>query len=70
MKRKEARPVTKHTLNLFEGQVETLQRLYPRMGAAYAIRRIIEKHITDMEASAAEAVPEPPPPNITVEELQ
>ena len=70
MKRKETRPVTKHTLNLFEGQVERLQAMYPRMGAAWAIRRIIDKHVTDIEAQAATAVPEPAPSNVTVEELQ
>lgn len=69
MKRKETKPVTKHTLNLFEGQVEKLQALYPRMGAAFAIRRIIDKHLEEVEAKAAEAVPEPKI-DFTVEELQ
>ena len=68
MKRKESKPVTKHTLNLFEGQVEKLQALYPRLGAAYAIRRIIDLHIEEIEAKAATAVPAPEP-TVTVEEI-
>lgn len=59
VKRRETQPVTKHTLNLFAGQFERLQALYPRVGAAYAIRRLIEKHLDDTEAKAAAAVPEP-----------
>lgn len=68
MKRKETKPVTKHTLNLFEGQVEKMQALYPRNGAAWAIRRVIDEHISKIEASAEAAVPEPAA-TVTVEEL-
>jgi len=68
VKRKETKPVTKHTLNLFEGQVEKLQSLYPRMGAAFAIRRIIDQHIEEIEGKAAEAIPAPET-KVTVEEI-
>lgn len=61
MKRKAAKPLTKHTLNLFEGQVETLQRLHPRLGSAAVIRILIDNHIETTEAAAASAVPAPEP---------
>lgn len=53
------RPLTKHTLNLFEGQVDKLQTLHPRLGAAHVMRALIDKHVTVAEAAAAVAVPEP-----------
>lgn len=59
MKRKSDKPLSKHTLNLYEGQAEKLQELHPRLGAAYVIRKLIEKHIAEAETLAAEAVPEP-----------
>jgi hypothetical protein len=59
MKRKEDKPLTKHTLNLYEGQVEKLQTLHPRLGSAFVIRKLIDKHIVEAETLAAEAVPEP-----------
>lgn len=59
MKRKAEKPLSKHTLNLFEGQAEKLQELHPRLGAAYVIRKLIDKHIAEAEKLAAEAVPEP-----------
>lgn len=69
MKRKESKPLTKHTLNLYEGQAEKLQTLHPRLGAAYVIRKLIDKHIEEAEKLAAEAVPEPQV-EINIEELQ
>lgn len=61
MKRKETKPLSKHTLNLFEGQTEKLQELHPRLGAAYVIRKLIDKHIAEAEALAAAAIPAPTP---------
>ncbi len=68
MKRKADKPLTKHTLNLYEGQVEKLQTLHPRLGSAAVIRLLIDKHITLAEAAAAEAVPVPEA-NVSIEEL-
>ena len=68
MIRKENKPVTKHTLNLYAGQVETLQSFYPRVGAAYIIRRLIDKHIEELKDKAEIAIPEPTL-TATVEEL-
>lgn len=59
MKRKAAEPLTKHTLNLFEGQYERLQSFYPRVGAAYVIRALINQHIDELKEKAEQAVPAP-----------
>jgi hypothetical protein len=69
VKRKETKPLTKHTLNLYEGQAEKLQTLHPRLGAAYVIRKLIDKHIGDAEAQAALAVPVPKM-EVNIEELK
>lgn len=41
----EKEPMQKHTLNLFAGDFERLQALYPDVGAAAVIRRLIRKHL-------------------------
>ena len=40
----------KHTLNLFPGDYAKLQELYPDIGAATIIRRIVHKFIEQIEA--------------------
>ena len=40
----------KHTLNLFPGDYAKLQELYPDIGAATIIRRIVHKFIEQVEA--------------------
>lgn len=47
----EREPMQKHTLNLFEGDFEKLQREYPDIGAAAIIRRLIRKHLEDREST-------------------
>lgn len=39
----------KHTLNLFPGDYEKLQDLYPDLGAAVIIRRIVRAYIEKIE---------------------
>lgn len=41
--------LTKHTLNLFKGDYEKLAELYPDLGAAPVIRRIIRKYLESLE---------------------
>ena len=53
MKRKEDQPLTKHTLNLYEGQLDKLQELHPRLGAAKVIRMLIKKHLDDVDGAMA-----------------
>jgi hypothetical protein len=46
----ETEPLQKHTLHLFEGDYQRLQNLYPELGAAIIIRRIVREHIKGIEA--------------------
>lgn len=62
--------MTKHTLNMFEGQMEKMQELHPRLGAAFVIRRLIDAHIAAAESGAAEHIPAPEAPAaVSIEEL-
>ena len=55
MRRREVRPITKHTLNLYVGDYNKLQTLYSsRVGAAKVIRDIIHAHIRKIEEDAAQ----------------
>lgn len=38
-------PLTKHTLNLFEGDYDTLRTYYPDVGAGVIIRHLVRKYI-------------------------
>ena len=42
----------KHTLNLFAGDYEKIQALYPDVGAAPVIRRIVRAFIEQVEAGS------------------
>ncbi len=53
MRRREARPINKHTLNLYAGDYTKLQDLYgSRVGAAKVIRDIVHAHIRKIEEDA------------------
>lgn len=55
MRRREDRAISKHTLNLYAGDYERLQGLYPpRIGAAKVIRDLIHVHIRKIEEEAAQ----------------
>lgn len=41
--------LTKHTLNLYKGDYDKLAELYPDVGAAPVIRRIIRKYLESLE---------------------
>lgn len=69
MKRKEDRPISKHTLNLYEGQLDKLQELHPRLGAAKVIRTLVDDHIRSV-AEGLNQIAEPLPiPNVDIEEI-
>lgn len=58
MRRREERPIQKHTLNLYTGDFARLQELYSsRVGAAKIIRDIIRAHIRKVEEDAAQKLP-------------
>jgi len=42
----------KHTLNLFKGDVERLQEMFPDLGAGAVIRRLVRSFIQKSEAEA------------------
>lgn len=48
----EKEPMQKHTLNIFAGDFDRLQRMYPDVGAAAIIRRLIRRHLEDTEPKA------------------
>lgn len=48
----EKEPMRKHTLNLFDGDFDRLQRMYSDIGAAAVIRRLIRKHLEEKEPKA------------------
>jgi len=54
MRKREDRAIYKHTLNLYKGDYVRLQDLYPRIGAAKAIRDIVHAHIRKIEENAAQ----------------
>lgn len=45
----------KHTLNLFEGDFDRLQTLYPEVGAGVIIRNVIHKFLRNLEAGTETA---------------
>lgn len=49
MRKKEDRPLTKHTMNLFEGDFDRLRQLHGRLGAGKVIRELIQGHIRRVE---------------------
>lgn len=57
-RKSEERPLTKHTLHLFEGQYERLKDLFPDVSTAHMIRRILEDFLLRAEPSKKW---EPPP---------
>jgi ribonuclease PH len=50
MRRKEDRPLQKVTLNLFAGDYNQMQALYPRAGAGKIIRELVRRHLRDNES--------------------
>lgn len=58
MRKREERPLSKHTLNLYLGDYNKLQALYStRVGAAKIIREIVHAHIRKIEENAAQKMP-------------
>jgi len=48
MKRREDFPLMKVTLNLYDGDFQKLQALYPRIGASKVIRVLVHSHLKDI----------------------
>jgi hypothetical protein len=45
-------PLKKVTINLFDGDLEKIQHMFPRPGASKIIRDLVHKFIADYEARA------------------
>ena len=69
MIRKEDHKITKHTINLFEGQLDKLQELHPRFGAAKVIRTLIEDHIRSVAEGSAQRFAPIPETTATLEDI-
>jgi len=69
VKRKEDRPISKHTLNLYAGQLDKLQELHPRLGAAKVIRTLVDDHIRSVAEGLNQIADPIPTPNIDIEEI-
>lgn len=41
--------VHKHTINLYEGDFERLQEMYPELGAGIVVRKLVRKHLHSIE---------------------
>lgn len=53
MRRKSDIPLKKHTLNLYEGEIERLQYLHGRVGAGRIVRDLVHNYIKRVEERAA-----------------
>lgn len=49
--------LTKHTMNLFNGDYAKMQGFYPDIGAGAAIRRLVRSYIEQVEAGNAATLP-------------
>lgn len=56
MRRQEREPLSKHCVNLFKGDFESLQELHGQIGAGKAIREIVRGHIARAKEAAAQKV--------------
>jgi len=55
IKMSEREPVHKHTVNLYEGDFQRLQDLYPDLGAGIVVRKLVRKHIKSVEKNVTPA---------------
>lgn len=52
--KKAERPVIKVTINLFEGQMQSLQEHYPDVGGSAIIRRLIDAYLKQIEGAGGD----------------
>ena len=58
MPKKENEELTRHSLFLFAGDFDKLKELYPDVGAAFMVRRIIRQYILKIESKVEGETPE------------
>ena len=69
MRRREDLPMSKHSLNLFEGDFGKLRDLHGRLGAGKVIRLLVRGHISRAEERAAQRMPPVPADEAENEDL-
>lgn len=57
MRRREAHPLEKVTLNLFKGDFERLREYHTHLGAGKVVRELVRGHIKAMEAKLEQVSP-------------
>lgn len=50
--RREDYPVKKYTVNLFQGDLEALQELFPRAGASRVIRNLVRSFLNKLKSQS------------------
>ena len=58
MKRKEAEPLMKVCLNLYDGDFQRLQSLHPKIGAGKVIRTLVHSYIKSVNDKAVKRLNE------------
>lgn len=48
MARKNPENLTRHSIKLFEGDLETLQAYYPTLGASHVLRILLRRHLKEL----------------------
>jgi hypothetical protein len=69
VKKRESRELSKHTLNLFAGQVDKLQELFPRLGAAKVIRTLVDDYLRSHAERTARQLDPIPESQVPLEEI-
>lgn len=57
-KKPDSEGLQKHTLHLYSGDYERIRELYPDLGAAVVIRKIVRKFLVNIEDKARSAAGE------------
>lgn len=69
MKKQEDRPLTKHTVNLYEGQFDKLCELHPRLGGAKVIRTLLDDYLRQIAEKTAQVLPPIPATQVDIKEI-
>lgn len=56
-RRKADLPLQKVTLNLYHGEMERLQSIYPRHGGSHVVRELVHAHLRRIDERVASVVP-------------
>lgn len=59
-KGKRGERLTRHHINLHQGDIDRLNEYYPSLGASEVIRQLVRKHLAALDARVAAALGEKP----------